>query len=329
MIKREYSSFILPLLQNEDIRMQNPPFYYVVSFHFLAQDKNKELIHQNWRREFYHSDPLIARQEAFEELEEYLNFLKQNGKTEKDEYGNFKIISPSGIPKMPEINEEVDHKEFEAMIRAVSEYTEFSEDLDLLIVMTDDKLVDEIGYGDSTLAIHSVSSHSVYKQNMIDNLTTEIKLYQIADKDTSDKAVVVQHYGDDYYESGEDDEAVNYAILPTPYNWTSKEQYLKEEKEAAKENTEEYSPNYDKSTIWENIIAEGETNKVEFKPSLAYNFNTEYPNYIPLYNNAKTLNGFLNSKGGVLLIGLADDGKVHGIQQDLDLLGSKDKIRLK
>ena len=85
--------------------MNTPPFYYVVSFHFLAQDKNKEIIHQNWRKEFYNSNPIIARQEAFAEFDEYLNFLNLNKKVEKDEYGNYQIVSPSGVPERPEITE--------------------------------------------------------------------------------------------------------------------------------------------------------------------------------------------------------------------------------
>ena len=187
--------------------------------------------------------------------------------------------------------------------------------------MTEDELVDEIGHGDSTLAIHSISSHSVNKQNLIDNLTTELRLYQMAKIDTSENAIVVQHYGDDYYESGEEDEAVDYAILPTPFNWTTREQYEKEEEDNENEN--------EGKSFWEKIIAEGETNSLEFKPSLAYNFREELSNYIPLYNNAKTICGFLNSRGGILLIGITDSGTPQGLEKDTELLGSKDNIRLK
>jgi len=304
--------------------MQQPPFFYVVSFHLLALEKNNELIHQNWRKEFHNSDPLIARQEAFKEFAEYLHFLGINGKIEKDLSGNFKIISPSGIPESPEIDLKEGVKNLKALSMAVSEYMSFSEDIDLLLVIIDDELVKEIGYGDSTLPIHSVSSHPIDKQNLIDNLAIEMQLYNIAGIDTSNDTAIVKHYGDDYYESGEDDESVDYSILPTPFIWTTKEQY---EKEEDKEN--ERKVDNARESFWEKIILDGETNTLEFKPSLAYNFRIDLPNYIPLYNNAKTICGFINSRGGILLIGITDSGVPQGLEKDIELLGSKDKLRLK
>ena len=37
----------------------------------------------------------------------------------------------------------------------------------------------------------------------------------------------------------------------------------------------------------------------------------------------KTIAGFMNAVGGTLLIGVADDGKVVGIEKDIKTLGSK------
>lgn len=42
-------------------------------------------------------------------------------------------------------------------------------------------------------------------------------------------------------------------------------------------------------------------------------------------NTAKTVAGFLNSDGGVLLIGVLDDGTIYGIENDIKTLGRKDK----
>jgi len=300
--------------------MQNPPFFYKVSFHLLTQEKNKELKHESWQKEFHNPDPFIARQEALEEFGEYLKFLKTNNKIEKDEYGNYRIISPADIPEMPNLDK---NRNIDNYLEIYFDYLEFREDLNLILIITDDDLLDEIEYGDSTLAIHSVSSHSVHKQYFMDNLKTEMRLYQRHGLDTMEYAQVVKHYGEDYSDSGEDEEAVDYTILPTPFRWTTKPQYehWKKENEVDKEE--------DQPDLWEKIIAQGETKTLEFKPSFVYNFDSNTPNHIPLFNNARTICGFLNSKGGHLLMGMTDDGKCQGIKNDLKLLGSKDKIRLK
>ena len=205
-----------------------PPFYYIVSFHFLAQDENKELLHQNWRKEFQNEDPLIARQEAFEEFEEYRSFLELNGKLKKDAYGNYQINSPSGVPQEPEQIEKEDTEGFKSIIDKYSEYWSFSEDLDVLIVIANDELLEKTGMVDRTFTIHSLSSQSVYKQQLIDNLTYEMDLYRLIELEDHLTPITVQHFGEDYAESGEIDEDANYTILPTPFIWTSKEQYEKE-----------------------------------------------------------------------------------------------------
>lgn len=306
--------------------MKNPPFFYKVSFHFLAQEPDNELKHESWQKEFHNTNPFNARDEAFEAFEEYFRYLEINKKIKRDMYGNPIIINPSGIPKQPEFPERLDKIETEEVQILWHDYAshiiEFEETMDVLLVITDDSLVEDFGYGDSTLAIHSVSSHSVYKQQMLDNLTTEIDLYRKFNYSLNDKTVTIQHFGEDYAESDEEDGAENYNMLPTPFNWTTKEQYenWKQKNDSTRELPEQ--------NIWERILKKGESNSLEFKPSLIYNFLPASPNHLPLFNNARTICGFLNSNGGILLIGISDNGVPKGIDKDLKFLGSKDKIRL-
>ncbi|GGD99559.1 AlbA family DNA-binding domain-containing protein [Planktosalinus lacus] len=306
--------------------MKNPPFFYKVSFHFLAQDQNNELKHHSWQKEFHNSNPFEARKEAFEAFDDYLNNLEVNGRIEIDNYGNPKIISPTTVPEKPDFSEKLDSEDVTEMRDYIQKSTsyllEFVETLDVLLIIEDDNLVDEIGYGDSTLAIHSISSHSFSKQEILDNLSREVDLYEKCNYHPFDHTVVIQHFGEDYAESGEEEGAENYAILPTPFKWITKEQYeeCKEENEPVSELSEQ--------NLWENIIDRGESNTLEFKSSLIYNFIPGSPNYVPRFNNAKTICGFLNSNGGILIIGISDDGKPQGIDKDLEFLGSKDKIKL-
>lgn len=72
------------------------------------------------------------------------------------------------------------------------------------------------------------------------------------------------------------------------------------------------------------LIAAGESQVVEFKSSLRWDVrrnqvNTELQKVI-----AKAVAGFLNSQGGTLVIGVADDGVILGLAADLRSLGRSD-----
>ena len=64
------------------------------------------------------------------------------------------------------------------------------------------------------------------------------------------------------------------------------------------------------------LIAGGETGAVEFKSTLRINLHTGQPDEKMQLSVLKTIAGFLNAKGGMLLIGVADDGQVLGIGAD-------------
>lgn len=64
------------------------------------------------------------------------------------------------------------------------------------------------------------------------------------------------------------------------------------------------------------LIKGGETGSVEFKSTLRINLHTGKPDDKIQMSALKTIAGFLNAKGGSLLIGVADDGTVLGLQHD-------------
>ncbi|MBI1228110.1 MAG: cyclic nucleotide-binding domain-containing protein [Bacteroidetes bacterium] len=74
------------------------------------------------------------------------------------------------------------------------------------------------------------------------------------------------------------------------------------------------------------LICRGENDYVEFKSTLRWNLHSQKKD--PAIENAvlKTLAAFMNSTGGTLLIGVADDGKVLGL--DADQFGNMDKMLL-
>jgi len=64
------------------------------------------------------------------------------------------------------------------------------------------------------------------------------------------------------------------------------------------------------------IIAAGETTRIEFKSTLRVNLHTGQPDKKMEHSCLKTIAAFLNSHGGHLVIGVADSGEVLGIEKD-------------
>ncbi len=90
-----------------------------------------------------------------------------------------------------------------------------------------------------------------------------------------------------------------------------------------------YSEPTPTNLTFEDIIRGGETNSVEFKSSLLYNFKTDKAGASIKYIIAKSVCGFLNSKnGGLLFIGVRDDKQIQGLEFDFSLFDKnyKDKF---
>ena len=74
------------------------------------------------------------------------------------------------------------------------------------------------------------------------------------------------------------------------------------------------------------LIRKGETTAVEFKSTLRINLHTGQQDPKMVLSCLKTIAGFLNSHGGTLIIGVADDGDAIGIETDG--FPSEDKMNL-
>lgn len=74
------------------------------------------------------------------------------------------------------------------------------------------------------------------------------------------------------------------------------------------------------------LIAEGESRSLEFKQTLRFNLKSGKNGREIEHACLKTVAGFLNSDGGTLLIGVADNGAVTGFEEDN--FGSDDKALL-
>ena len=64
------------------------------------------------------------------------------------------------------------------------------------------------------------------------------------------------------------------------------------------------------------LISSGEGNRVEFKSTLRWNLKTDRSEKVIDKAWLKSVAAFLNSEGGVLLVGVKDDGDILGIESD-------------
>ncbi|WP_326685021.1 DUF262 domain-containing protein [Streptomyces microflavus] len=74
------------------------------------------------------------------------------------------------------------------------------------------------------------------------------------------------------------------------------------------------------------MIAAGESQGTEFKASARWNVHTQQADKSLRHNIVKAVCGFLNGEGGNLYIGVADDGAVLGIENDLTTLESQASV---
>ena len=76
------------------------------------------------------------------------------------------------------------------------------------------------------------------------------------------------------------------------------------------------------------LIAQGESDRLEFKSTLQWDVRQNQENKKLQYNSLKTIAAFLNTEGGVLIIGVEDNGSIYGLEKDIQCLknGSLDKF---
>ncbi|HOZ81522.1 MAG TPA: ATP-binding protein [Bacteroidia bacterium] len=310
------------------------PFHYEVRVKLLAFDKKNNVRNESFIKKFDDKTPLENRANAFEEFNEYLSFLEQIGRLKKSNQGNFVITQPSFI------NEILDKKEnSEDYFEFKKVYNQYKEEISVYLVVNDLDIAKNVidafefeGKVETEFEIHRVSSsmYDLEPQNLIDSLEMqEVPLYEYYQINVGELKTTVYHYGLDYAESGEDEEGgAKRTILKTPYVWDTIERY--NEIYDSNQDTEETDINEGIDLL--SIIKRGESNQVEFKPCLLYNFKTQAAGIGVKYLIAKAICGFLNSNGGVLFIGVNDNGNIQGLENyDYSLFhgeNEKDKLLL-
>lgn len=89
--------------------------------------------------------------------------------------------------------------------------------------------------------------------------------------------------------------------------------------------SEEKESEYDLLDL-EELIKQGESNKLEFKSSMLWDYDERRSNKTLGFEVAVTVSAFMNSEGGTLLIGVRDDETIIGLENDFKLLKKPGKL---
>ena len=71
---------------------------------------------------------------------------------------------------------------------------------------------------------------------------------------------------------------------------------------------------------WKVIIEKGESDRIEFKSSLRWDYREEKANKVLEEVVVKNISAFLNTEGGMLFIGVDDEGNILGLENDYKVL---------
>jgi len=119
-----------------------------------------------------------------------------------------------------------------------------------------------------------------------------------------------------YLDPEADEEIVNSTVLWTPFDFWAYSNRGKNKE------IEEPSTIKEISTF-EKIIKAGENRKVEFKSTLRYCLKSDKPQEYIEHSITKTIAAFANTEGGLLFIGVDDEGEVLGLGNDISSFRKK------
>jgi Putative DNA-binding domain len=270
-------------------------FHYIVKAKLIRYSETKEITFEEIESKFENENPILARESAFSHYQSYIDILLQNkdktyvsDRQAREDLNSF--IDPGTKTKIKFLESEIELSD------------SFGNGIGVYLVI--DQPIEDDNVGDEYL-IHGIGN--IDPQGLMDGLNHEYCYYNHSGYDTKDYKQTINFYEYDI-EKAEPNE-----ILETPFNWTGLD--IREETINEQEKTN--------SSSLEIVIKNGETNQVEFKPALLYNFATEKAGISIKGIIAKTICAFLNSNGGFLFIGIADNGETKGLDFDFKLANGK------
>lgn len=294
-------------------------FHYEVRAKLIRKKNEKgEYEFLEVEEKFEDENPIEARRKAFRFYQNYVDVLLQaKGNSYKNHQQASEIIQSFWDSGTKEYN--INGKKFNLP-------DTFDNGMAVIMVIAPPiKEGFDVSKEGHKLTLHgfgNLLNHMTYEDRFWFDLAEEYEYYVKYGYNTQNEEKEVTFCSqEDWYEAEEGEWPEKKTILTTPYDWSGKDTpyWWREDDEEESEEEENWSPE-----SLEEIISEGESNQVEFKPALVYNFKTELGGIGVKAHIAKAICAFLNSNGGLLLIGVSDNGEVLGLSHDYSLAGDKE-----
>lgn len=291
--------------------------HYAVRAKLIRKRKeNGEFDFLEVQEDFYNDNPIRAREAAFKYYQNYIDVLLE---AKGLQYGSDK--------QAREALESFHDPKTSKSVNGNSFTIPESWGNGIAVFLIKDVQNDDTPLGNNRL-IHGIGNlleGSVDPESLTLCLEEEYDIYKDNNYNTGNyETQIIFCNSDEWLEGYTEDEPGTYTILKTPFDWTGmdKPYWWGEPIEEDKEEQKQKHPTA-KSRSYEEIIAIGENNTTEFKPSLLYNFKTHNAGIGIKGIIAKSICGFLNARGGFLFIGVSDNGSPQGLSYDFSLAGDK------
>lgn len=297
-------------------------------------------------KKFENENPILAREAAFAHRNTFLRGMLTEGiglsedeigwnssekKVEKlSEQEIRKLINPYLEPEDEKHHYEKKETDWKVPNDTISWYPNFNNGIWIVMKHNDIELHEKC-YGDDDLVIDKISryqeplptppnylnlqeEYQFYKKHHYDTKSYETSFTFFDDERFLEGGYKIENESEEEATEREKEESLKVIeCLRTPFDWTGYDKIYWWDKEDNKNSVTKVEVAKHKTTLpitMEEALKRKEHHFCEFKPGL---INRQNSDRNMEHENAKTICAFLNAKGGYLFIGVADDGKIIGL----------------
>lgn len=295
---------------------------YIVKARLGRNIGTDDFTFETFEKEFRNEDsPIEARKQAFQYYYSVIGVIGD----EKDDYGSIEKnidLAKKQLAKNPLLRDKED--DIHSYLSS-NNYVDGGE-LGVVVYYRMDRqlgynvIEEDVDFSHEEFMIAGKKSYIDY-MFVIHSLEYEYMAYRIRNWDTDNQIQKYHYWEDPHWEWQK--------FLRTPFDFKANApKHAFQSSENIKEQTNETLVNQEKkapTSIFDDIIKGGENRNTEFKSSLRFCHRQKAPMDYVEYAITKTIVAFANTEGGVLLIGVDDEGNVLGIDKDIDSFKSKSK----
>lgn len=291
----------------------NAPFYYKVKAKLIRFAEDSKIDFLEFEDRFEDEDPIVARGKAFEHYQNYIDVL----------------LEGKGLTYTSDKQAREDLKSFidpgtRTYLKIGDKDIELKDSFGIGVFLIIDKPIADPILDEKTgdeLFIHGIGNISYAGDRpdiLIFELQREYEYFKHFNLSTAGRETEVSYCDREELEAGLRDEPERYTVLSTPFDWFGYDV------EFWWELYNRYEEIDQAPVSIQDIIKAGENNQVEFKPSLLYNFLSGKPGISIKALIARAISAFLNSNGGLVIIGIQDNGNIQGLEYDFSLANGRD-----